>query len=82
MNWEPIRWQDVKGLPEGARVQNNKQAKVTSAFFPYYFWDPKTKGPKQERDYIGSVKDGVFVPDVFPSGFGSQSLTLEGSSAA
>lgn len=32
MSWEPIRWQDVKGLPEGARVQNNKQAKVTSAF--------------------------------------------------
>jgi hypothetical protein len=62
MSCEPIRWQDVKGLPEGARVQNNKQAKVTSAFFPYYFWDPKTKGPKQERDYIGSVKDGVFVP--------------------
>jgi len=40
MSWEPIRWQDVKGLPEGARVQNNKQAKVTSAFFPYY---PKSR---------------------------------------
>lgn len=38
---------------------------MTSAFFPYYFWDPKTKGPKQERDYIGSVKDGVFVPNAF-----------------
>ena len=25
MNWEPTRWQDVKGLPEGARVQTTSR---------------------------------------------------------
>lgn len=62
--YTPIRWQDVKGLPEGARVQNDKKAKLTTVFLPYYFRNKKGVATS-ERDYIGTVKDGEFVPNFY-----------------
>jgi len=59
-----IKWQDVKDLPEGARLQTYKKSKVVSVFFPYHFRDNDGKA-KTERDYIGSVKNGKFVPNLF-----------------
>lgn len=59
-----IRWQDVEDLPEGARVQNDAKAKVTTAYFPYYFRDANGKA-KAERDYIGTVVNRRFTPNLY-----------------
>lgn len=62
--FRPVRWQEVEGLPEGARVQNDRKARLTSAFFPYYYRDADGQS-KAERDYIGTVVDGKFVPNAY-----------------
>ena len=57
-----ISRKDIKNLPEGACIQKNVKAGVTSVYLPFYFRDENGKA-KQERDYIGTVENGEFVPN-------------------
>ncbi len=54
--------QDIAGLPEGAHIQKNPQADYV--FFAYSFRTAEGK-IKRERDYIGTVEEGRFVPNAF-----------------
>lgn len=58
------RKDEISGLPEGAAVQENKAAKTEYVYFGYNFRTPEGK-IKQERDYLGTVEDGVFVPNLY-----------------
>lgn len=57
-----ISRKDVKNLPEGACIQKNAKAGVITVYLPFYFRDEQGKA-KQERDYIGTVENGEFVPN-------------------
>lgn len=51
-----INPQDVKGLPKGACIQSNRYV-----YFSYAF---RSNGKsKHERDYLGTIENGVFVPN-------------------
>ena len=50
----------VKGLPEGAQIQVIKD--VPYVYFRYS-WKDETGKVKYARDYLGTVENGVFVPN-------------------
>jgi kynurenine formamidase len=57
---------EIIGLPEGALQQRSGDR--IYVFFPIYFYDKSAKKGlrgKQKRRYIGTVVDGVFVPNKF-----------------
>ena len=51
----------IKGLPEGAETQ-----KIRGRLYVYFAYSFNVDGTKfQERDYIGKVVDGAFVPNAY-----------------
>ena len=55
---------EIAGLPEGAAVQGKDDAPTRYAYFGYNFRTAEGK-LKQERDYLGIVKNNVFIPNLY-----------------
>lgn len=53
---------NIAGLPDGAYIQKNPRGEYV--FFAYRFQAADGR-IKQERDYIGTVQEGRFVPNAF-----------------
>ena len=61
---ESITEEQIEGLPDGARLQRNRKAQAIYVYFGYNF-RTADGGKVLEKDYIGTVRDGKFVPNAY-----------------
>lgn len=62
MTEQKLVWQDVEGLPDGARIQ--QISGIVYVFFRYPFRHEDGTSDS-ERDYIGTVQGKTFVPNLY-----------------